>query len=567
MSRTIRAAAAQFHVGADIESNLVRCLSALDAAGRCNPDVIVLPEFCNHLSWYDDIDHCRNVSVPLEGPFLKAIADKARALDCWVAANVTLQRGPKARATGTSVLFDRTGRFRGENTKQVYIGHENDFLDKAHRPGPIVEDELGRAAMYACMDGVINETPRALALRGAEVLLNSLNSFATDEGSLHIPVRAAENKVFVVAANKVGPLVPEAMVEAISAATGIPERFLNGAGESQIVAPNGDVLARASLQEEEFVYADFDPGDARSKLRPDGTDIFASRRPELYGPIGQDPDTQPAGPFAGAAELPAALAAGLEHVRTAHQSGARLVAIPPIAGLDARPIGEALSASGSAIDQLSAICRETGGYVGTSLVLDHRGAPTHCAVLIGPRGIELVQPQLHPSGRTAWSPLGDGIVTADLPFGRVALATSDDAIYPEMFRLIALAGAEIAIAPMAPLESWELRTGLIERAAENRVNLLAPSKPSSLGRGLAASLQTDFTILTEWKERPFDGLLSQPELTWMDDAPITPVTLRPANAANKVVSRGTDLLAGRPWQLIDPLLERQAQPSTSAVMD
>lgn len=550
----IRAAATQFPIGTDLDANLRTCLNALDEAARCKPDVIVMPEFCNHLSWYEDIDHCRAVSVPKDGPFLKAIGEKARELGCWVTTNVTMQRGPGARATGTSVLFDRQGTMRGENTKQVYIGHENDFLDSASAPGPIIDDELGRAAMYACMDGVINETPRALGLRGAEVLLNSLNSFASDEGSLHIPVRAAENKLFVVAANKVGPLVPEEMVGPISQATGIPERFLNGAGESQIVAPNGDVLAKASIDASEFVYADFDPAEARSKLRPDGTDIFAARRPELYAPLAQDPATQHVGPFKGDAALSAALARDMEGAQAALQGGARLVAIPPVAGLDGRPVGDALTLSARAIDQLTQLCAQTGGYVGTSLVLERSGSPTHCAVLIGPNGIELVQPQVHQASRTGWSALGDMVETCDLPFGRVAMATSDDTIYPEWMRMIALSGAEIVITPLAPLERWELTTGLIERAAENRFNLLAPCAPSPLGQGLAASLQTDFTVLTEWKERAFDGLLSQPELVWMDDSPVTPVTLRPANAANKVVSRGTDLLASRPWNLIEPLV-------------
>ena len=153
------------------------------------------------------------------------------------------------------------------------------------------------------MDGVINETPRCLALNGAQLMLNSLNSFATDEASLHIPVRAAENKVFVVAANKVGPLVPEDMLEAISAGTGIPLKFLDGAGESQIVAPDGTVLAMASRDQAEYVYADIDVSRADDKRRPDGTDIFASRRPQLYQDIASDPAGQALPTVAGVDEV------------------------------------------------------------------------------------------------------------------------------------------------------------------------------------------------------------------------------------------------------------------------
>ena len=203
-------AAAQFHVGADVQANLESCLHWLDQASQCQPDLVILPEFCNHLSWYDDKQHCFDVSVRLDGPFLAAIADKAAQLGIHVVVNCTVQRDD-GTATGSSLLYSPAGELLADNTKQIYIGHENDFLETATTQGPVVQTALGRLGLYACMDGVINETPRCLALNGAQVMLNSLNSFATDEASLHIPVRAAENKVFVVAANKVGPLVPEEM--------------------------------------------------------------------------------------------------------------------------------------------------------------------------------------------------------------------------------------------------------------------------------------------------------------------------------------------------------------------
>ena len=554
MSSTIRAACVQFFVGNDVDANLTRCLEALDEAARCNPDVVVLPEFANHLSWYEDIDHCRNISVEFDGLFLKTIGEKAAAIDSHVVVNVTLRRGPEVRATGTSLLFDNRGQLIAENDKQVYIGHENNFLAKATKPGPIIDTEIGKVGLYACMDGVINETPRSLALRGADILLNSLNSFASDEGSLHIPVRAAENKVFVVAANKIGPLVPVEMVGPISEATGIPPKFLDGAGESQIVEPDGEAIVKAEVTGEQMVYADIDLSKAHDKRRPDGTDIIKSRRPDLYRALSEDPTSQTPGPFKGAAEVNAALVTGINSIKEARASGALIVAIPPLFGLDSRSPRDAEAASKTAIEELTRICASTGVWVGTSFVIDRLGALTHCAVLIGPNGLELVQPQLHPSQRTLWSALGNRVETIDLPFGRIGMTTSDDSIYPEMFRLLAMEGVEIAISPVAPLEKWELKTGLIERAAENRMNMLAPAIAGSLGTGFAASLQTDFTVLTEWKERPFDGLLSQPELTWMEKGrAITPVTLRPTNAANKVVSMGTDLLTGRPWQLIDAL--------------
>jgi nitrilase len=529
----MRAAVAQFQVGVDIDRNLASCLRALDIAAKEKPDVVVLPEFCNHLSWYNDQDHCRRVSVDLDGAFLNAIAQKARDIGSYVAVNVTLNRSARI-ITATSVLFGPTGARLADHDKQVLIGHENDFLTKAQKVGPLTQTPFGLLGLYACMDGVINETPRGLALRGGRVLLNSLNSFARDEASLHIPVRAAENKVFIVAANKVGPLVPEDMVESISQATGIPVHFLDGAGESQIVAPDGTVLALAPAHGEAVVFAEFDPCTADDKMRPDGTHIFTARRPALYQPIGTDPETQTLAKFEGPKHVSAALIhAGsaqeaLDLAERALAKGAKIIAVAPVCGLTC--------------EALTAICPPTCFIA----MRDDDGD----SVLVDGSGEVLRQKPLHDTKRFGLS-RADRFETCVTPYGRIALVAGDDGIFPEAFRLLAMMGAEIAIAPVSPLEPWELKTGLLERAAENRLNLLAPAAGPEMG--FAASLQEEFTILTQWTSRPFDGLLSHPILT-RATTPLTHVTLYPAAAANKLVSHKTDLLAGRPWALVEVIL-------------
>lgn len=561
-NKTIRVAAVQFHVGTDVSKNLSTVLRMLDKAAEVQPDLVVLPEFCNHLSWYDSKEHCAEVSVTLDGTFLQSVAEKARSLALHVVVNCTVRRDD-GTVTGSSLMYSPEGHLIADNTKQIYIGHENDFLEPAQEPGPVVETSLGRFGLYSCMDGVINEPPRTLALRGAQVLCNSLNSFASDEGSLHVPVRAPENRVFIVAANKVGPLVPEEILVPVSEATGIPQKFLHGAGESQIVAPDGTVLACASMDQEEVVYADIEPALADNKHRPDGTDVFTSRRPQLYAAIGDDPAKQNYPAWRGAASVAAAVIDphsggrdGLREVaalaRNAFVGGARLVAVPPLMNAEtiAGDIPAALDFAGEVVETLRQCCSEET-YLSTAL--PHRcddGLNRYCAVIIGTDGILFSQGQVHRSERFAWSAPVAGFENIELPFGRVAAVTSDDSLYPETFRLLAMAGVDTAVVSLEPLEAWELRTGLLERSAENRINLLAAAISSPLGRGLATALQRDFTVLTPWNERPFDGLLSQPELYRMESGQqLLAVTLYPAAAENKEVSRNTDLVANRPWKL------------------
>jgi nitrilase len=345
------------------------------------------------------------------------------------------------------------------------------------------------------------------------------------------------------------------MIEGISAATGIPLNFLCGAGESQVVAPDGTVLARASLDQAEYVYADINVSQADDKRRPDGTDIFASRRPQLYQAIAEDPAGQPLPVMQGQPEVAAAvvqlaanndLEEACERVCTAVAEGAQLIALPPMPG-DLEALEQAVEFGSQAVSRLAQVCGEA--FVATTLVCQgDAGGYQHCAVLVGAGGLVYKQPQVHASTRYGFSELADSFAAVELPFARVAVLTSDDSIYPETFRLLAMAGVEVAVVPLSPLEDWELVTGLLERSAENRINLLVATDTSQHGAGFISALQTDFTVLTEWQERPFDGLLSQPEWHQCPAGPgVFLQTVHPANAVNKVVSLNTDLLANRPW--------------------
>jgi predicted amidohydrolase len=414
------------------------------------------------------------------------------------------------------------------------------------------------------MDGVIYETPHSLDLRGAQVVCNSLNSFAPDEGNLHIPVRAAENKVFVVAANKVGPLVPEAMMADISAATNIPEVFLCGAGESQIVAPDGTVLAMAKTTDEEVISALITPVAADSKVRPDGTDIIASRRPSLYSSLGDNPASQSLAAFAGTPDLQTAMIRWQAEtiadicalVAEAQDAGAKLIALSPPTAFAALQENELADWQQRSVELVTSLVGTLNPdvYVVSAQISVQGEAYQHQVALIGAQGVVAQQGQVHFSQRFAWSALADGFTPVDLPFGRLSMLTSDDSIYPESFRLCAMAAAEIAVVPMMPLERWELQTGLVERAAENRLNLLAPTASVGLGCGFAASLLEDFTVFGEWKTRVFDGVLTRPPLSKMsEDGAITLAMLHPRYAENKVVSRNTHLIENRPWYLLQPM--------------
>lgn len=128
----------------------------------------------------------------------------------------------------------------------------------------------------------------------------------------------------------------------------------------------------------------------------------------------------------------------------------------------------------------------------------------------------------------------------------------DDALYPETFRLAALQDADVVAVPFTTQGSRDLDLLLLERAAENRLNLAVASRPGDYGAGMLVPLSADFTLWAP-DRGPFSGIISQPEPVIAQHA-VEVATLRPAQAVNRFVSKGTDLVDGRPWDLAGALV-------------
>ncbi|MFC6879297.1 nitrilase-related carbon-nitrogen hydrolase [Actinomadura yumaensis] len=537
----VRVAAAQFAVDEDGAANLAACLRAVDRAAAEGAGLIVLPEFCNGLSWHPDRAAARLRACRTGDAFLTAVAARARRRRAYVKLNVTLAR-PDGRTTATNLLYGPDGTLLAESDKLVLMGAEGDHLAPGHRAGPVVATPFGRLGMYACLEGVLGEVCRDLVLRGAQVLLNGLNSFATDEASLHVPVRAAENRAWVIAANKVGPLLPAAHLPAVSARLGVPAERLHGAGESQIVAPDGSVVAKAPRTGEAVIVADIDPAAADDKTRPDGTDVFAARRPELYAPIVSPPRPRSAPPGAArvmaAVALPDGPADAVALTREAAARGAELIVLPELAFGPGASVARVTRELARALDG-------TGAHAVTSA----RDGDRHTGFLTSANGLAGTQWQLHRSARhAAWATtLGDRLEVFSLPWGRLAIVVGDDALYPETARLAAIADADVVAVPFTPCEPWETELGLPERAAENRLNVVAAGDSA----GLVLALPGDFTLWTEWEDG-FTGRISHPLVT-RAEAPLTLAPVHPARAVNRLVSKNTDLVGHRPWQAVAAL--------------
>lgn len=586
----MRVAVSQFATSLNVQENLATCIRVIDEAARCEPSLIILPEFCNTQSWYIDHNQAWEQALPLNGTFLQCIAEQAKKHDCYIVLSVTLQRellrdhqngAIKSNISVTSCLFSSLGKLIHQVDKQVFTGHENDFFSRAHNVSEVVTTPFGKLGLLTDSDSMTFEASRNLTLHGVELLCHSMSSFALDQSNLHGPARACENKVFIASANKVGSLIsqehtpPEKSVT-YSAQNLIPHKNFVGVGQSQIVSPNGRILAKIPNNEEGFVYADIDLTELsikNKKCRPDGTDLIKQRRPELYQgltlpmkkvPLHENlqikeskvPVTINVVIFATYKSNEQAIEDVCHYIEN---NLSDIIQLPELFFISDKNIlnnseqrNEIACLSKRLINQISAVLRPFQ-YVCTSLIMEEK----HQAVLISEYGLFATQQQLHFCKRYQWTALGDDVNTIALPLEqgsiKVAMLTADDANIPEIVNVAALNDIHVLLVPFDIQEPCEVEYSLLSRAAENRICIVAASREKSFindlpadngnkkklktlkSTGLIINLTTDSALLTQWKSRKFDGYINLP-LVKHQHGKITKAVIHPIAACNKLMA-------------------------------
>jgi predicted amidohydrolase len=147
------------------------------------------------------------------------------------------------------------------------------YLTRGAQLPPIVSAADARIGLLICYDLRFPEPMRVLALDGAQIILlpTAWPASAGFYPDFLARARAAENGVYLLAANRVGQ-----------------ERGHAFLGRSLIVGPDGEVVAEASTEGETMLIADLDlaRSDAKHRVFEPGeyeVDLLADRRPELYG--------------------------------------------------------------------------------------------------------------------------------------------------------------------------------------------------------------------------------------------------------------------------------------------
>jgi predicted amidohydrolase len=172
------------------EENVRLFVDAIEAHVPAKTDVILLPE---GITVVGNGRPYPEVAESIPGPTTRALGDVARRRSSYLVAGIYEREG--AAIYNTAVLIDRAGNVAGKYRK-VYLPREE--VEAGLTPGsdyPVFRTDFGTVGIMICYDVFYADPARALALKGAEMVLMPI--WGGDETLAK--ARAIENKVFLVA--------------------------------------------------------------------------------------------------------------------------------------------------------------------------------------------------------------------------------------------------------------------------------------------------------------------------------------------------------------------------------
>ncbi len=256
------------------KQNMSVALGMVEGAASRGVELLVLPELWS--CGYDPATLARDArrdAEPRDGPRARRLAETARRHGLYLAGSVP-ELGEDAALYDTALVFDPHGRLAAWHRKAHLSRRalEHTVFAPGDQLTTFDDPALGRVGLVVGSDGDFPEVARALALRGARLVLAPCASAveAAPAWELLQPAFALANSQWWVQANQAGTHDASTLF-----------------GASRIIAPTGTVVATAS----EAVPGRSSPAELvvhridlhLAHLRNDaGAALEDERRPELY---------------------------------------------------------------------------------------------------------------------------------------------------------------------------------------------------------------------------------------------------------------------------------------------
>jgi predicted amidohydrolase len=255
---------------AKVAENLAMVEAWAEKAAGEGAQLVVFPECALTGYCFESRKEAMEVTEPADGKSAQRLAQLCASRNLWLVVGTLEWDGD--RLFNAALLIGPDGLHAVYRKVHLPCMGVDRFADAGDRPFQVHDTPVGRIGLHICYDAAFPEAARVMALDGAEVLCLPTN---WAEGARPIAeviprARALENRIYFVAANRVGE-----------------EGGFRFIGMSQIVAPSGAWLACSPEPVEALLVAELDLREARRKrlVHVPGryeVDRLGDRRPDFY---------------------------------------------------------------------------------------------------------------------------------------------------------------------------------------------------------------------------------------------------------------------------------------------
>lgn len=233
----------------DFDANLAKVVTGLQRADKDRVEIVCFPE-CFLTGYPDKEEPARKGAFAVDSPQMMKLLDKTMKFEATYVVGFNELRGKDLYNTAVVV---QKGHVLGTYSKcAAYMP-----FHKQGREFPVFERSGVKFGVIICADGGYIEPTRILALKGARIVFAPHFNFIGARGLIghfqHVradhTARAVENDVWFVRGNNV----------VVGKESGLSYEGV-GYGDSYIIDPQGEIQVRSRRMQEDFIFADIEPG-------------------------------------------------------------------------------------------------------------------------------------------------------------------------------------------------------------------------------------------------------------------------------------------------------------------
>jgi N-carbamoylputrescine amidase len=279
----------QMRCGAEPDKNFARAIDFVRDAAKEGAQIVCLPELFRSQYFCQAEDHANfALAEEIPGKSTSTLGELAKELGVVIIASLFEKRRAGVYHN-TAAIIDSDGKLLGKYRK-MHIPDDPLYHEKFYfAPGDLGfqawETQRGKIGVCICWDQWYPEAARLTALRGAEIIFyptaigwhpGEKEEFGEAQHSAWETIQrshAIANGCYIAVANRVGHETP------------VGGAGIEFWGQSFVCGPNGEIIAKGSIDREEIVLVDIDWSEVdRHRTH---WPFLRDRRVDAYGGINQ----------------------------------------------------------------------------------------------------------------------------------------------------------------------------------------------------------------------------------------------------------------------------------------